>query len=63
MKGIFSPHAVWHSCFLIPPQSFYTEKERNRWKKIFPSSENANWSILLKYQEIDMQIQAFTDEN
>ena len=29
----------------------------------FFSSENAIWSILLKYQEIDMQIQAFTDEN
>ena len=29
----------------------------------FSSSENATWSILLKYQEIDVQIQAFTDEN
>ena len=29
----------------------------------FSSSENAIWSILLKYQEIDVQIQAFTDEN
>ena len=30
---------------------------------IFSSSENAIWSISLKYQEIDVQIQAFTDEN
>ena len=30
---------------------------------IFSSSENAIWSILLKYQEIDVQIQAFTHEN
>ena len=30
---------------------------------IFSSSKNAIWSILLKYQEIDVQIQAFTDEN
>ena len=30
---------------------------------IFSSSGNAIWSILLKYQEIEMQIQAFTDEN
>ena len=29
----------------------------------FSSSENAIWSILLKYQEIDVQIQAFTAEN
>ena len=30
---------------------------------IFSSSENAIWSILLKYQEKDVQIQAFADEN
>ena len=29
----------------------------------FSSSENAFWSILLKYQEIDVHIQAFTEEN
>ena len=29
----------------------------------FSSSEKAIWSISLKYQEIDVQIQAFTDEN
>ena len=29
----------------------------------FSSSDNAIWSILLKYQEIDVQIQAFADEN
>ena len=55
IKGIFSPYAVWHSHF--------TEKEQNRWSKFFSCSENAIWSILLKYQEIDVQIQAFTDEN
>ena len=27
------------------------------------SSENAIWSILLKYQGIDVQVQAVTDEN
>ena len=43
--------------------SHFAEKERNRWRKLFSSSENAIWSILLKYQEIDVQIQAFTDEN
>ena len=35
----------------------------NTWRKFFSSSENAIWPILLKYQEIDVQIQAFTDEN
>ena len=43
--------------------SHFKEKERNRWRKFFSSSENAIWSILLKYQEIDVQIQTFTDEN
>ena len=43
--------------------SHFTEKERNRWRKFFSSSENAIWSILLKYQEIDVQIETFTDEN
>ena len=43
--------------------SYFTEKERNRWRKFFSNSENAIWSILLKYQEIDVEIQAFTDEN
>ena len=43
--------------------SHFMEKERNRWMKFFSSSENAIWSILLKYREIDVQLQAFTDEN
>ena len=30
---------------------------------IFSSSENAVFSILLKQQEIDVQLQAFTDDN
>ena len=43
--------------------SHFTEKERNRWRKYFSSSENAIWSTLLKYQEKDVPIQAFADEN
>ena len=62
IKRIFGPHAVWHSCFLIPPQSFYGKRAKLL-EKLFSSSENAIWSILLKYQEIDVQIQTFTDEN
>ena len=42
--------------------SHFKEKERNRWRNFFSSSGNAIWSILLKYQEIEMRIQAFTDE-
>ena len=41
----------------------FKEKERNRWRNFFSSSDNAIWSILLKYQEIDAQIHTFTDEN
>ena len=62
IKGIFSPHAVWHCCFLIPLQSFHRKRAKSL-EKIFSSSENAIWSILLKYQEIDVQIQTFTDKN
>ena len=32
-------------------------------EKTFSSYEDAIWSILLKYQEIDVQIQTLTDEN
>ena len=41
--------------------SHFTEKEGNRWRKFFSSSENAIWSILLEYQEKDVQIQAFAE--
>ena len=43
--------------------NLFMEKERNRWRKFFSSSENAIWSILLKYQQKDVQIQTFTEEN
>ena len=49
--------------------SHFAEKERNHWMKFFSSSENAIWSILLKYQEIDVHLLkyqeidvAFTDQ-
>ena len=39
------------------------KEKRAKWlEKIFSSSENVIWSILLKYREIDVQIQAFTGE-
>ena len=63
IKGIFSPHAVRHSCFLIPPRVFLQKKSEIVREKFFSSSENAVWSMLLKYQEIDVKIQTFTDEN
>ena len=42
--------------------SNFTEKERDRWRNFLSSSENLILSILLKYQEIDVQVQTFTDE-
>ena len=39
------------------------QKKAKSLEKFFSSSENAICSILLKYQEIDVQIQTFTDEN
>ena len=41
----------------------FTEKEQNRWRNFFSSSGNAICSILLKYQEIYVEMQTFTDEN
>ena len=62
IKGVFNPYAIWHSYFLIPWQSFYGKRAKSL-ETIFSSSENAIWSILLNYQEIDVQIQTFTDRN
>ena len=62
-QGNFQPHMPFGTVISQYLGSHFTEKERNRWRKFFSSSENAIWSILLKYQEIDVQIQAFTDEN
>ena len=62
LHSLFNPYAVWHSYFSIPRQSFHRKRAKSL-EEIFSSSENAMWSILLKYQEMEMQIQAFTDEN
>ena len=35
----------------------------NRFEIFFSGSENAIFSILLKYQEIDVQIQTFANQN
>ena len=42
--------------------SHFTEKQENRFKNFFPAL-NCNLVDFFKYQEIDVQIQAFTDEN
>ena len=73
MKGMFSPNVTWHSYFLIPWQSFYrkrakslghfTENKRNRWGNFSPALEMQFIRSLLKYQEIYVQIQTFTDKN
>ena len=41
----------------------FTEKERNRWRNFLPALKMQFWPILLKYQEINVQIQTFTDES
>ena len=41
----------------------FMEKERNRWRNFFCSSRNAILSILVKYKEIDLQIQTLADQN
>ena len=62
MKEMFSPDVTWHSYFLIPWQSFYGKRAKSL-EKIFFSFGIRVCSILLKYQEIYVQIQTFTDEN
>ena len=62
MKGMFSPNVTWYSYFLIPWQSFSGKRAKSL-EKFLSRPGNAICSILLKYQEIHVQIQTFTDEN
>ena len=62
------PDRVKSSCrlaqlFLVISAVILREKREIVGENFFPSSENAIWPILLKYQEIDVQIQTFTNEN
>ena len=43
--------------------SHFTNNKQNLWRKFLSGSENAICSSLLKYQEIYVQIQTFTEEN
>ena len=54
----YQPKTSWG-----PPVLLGLRKRAKSLEEIFSGSKNAIWSILLKYQEIDVQIQAFTDEN
>ena len=63
MKGMFSPECLAAQLFLDTLAVYFTEKERNRWRNFFSGSGNAICSILLKYQEIYVQIETVTDEN
>ena len=49
--------------FLNTSAVILQEKSEIVGRKFFSSSEKAIWSILLKYQETVLQIQAFTVEN
>ena len=51
IKKIFSLHAIWYT--------FYRKRAKSL-EKFFSSYENANWSILLKYREINGQIHSLT---
>ena len=41
--------------------SHFTEKEQNRWRNFFSSYGDAILPILLKYHEVDVQMQTFAD--
>ena len=51
-QGIFHPYAVGTVISRYLGSHFTEKKERNRWRKFSSSTENAVWSILLKYQEM-----------
>ena len=61
-QGNFQSLCRLAQLFLNTSAVIYGERAKSL-EKIFFSSENAVWSILLKYQEIDVQIQTLTDEN
>ena len=48
--------------FLYPGSQFM-EKESNNRRKVFSISGNASLSIILKYQEMNVQIQTFADKD
>ena len=55
IKGMVSLNVTWHSYYLIPWQSFHRNKAK-LWRNFFFSYGNAICSILVKYQEIYVQI-------
>ena len=57
-------HSLWRLAQLfIDTSAVILRKKSESLEKIFFSSENAIWPILLKYQETDVRIQTLTDEN
>ena len=63
-QGNFQSLCRLAQLFLDTLEVILRKKRAKSLKKIsFSSSGNAIWSILVKYQEIDVQLQAFTDEN
>ena len=62
-QGNFQSLCRLPQLFLNTSAVILQKKPAKSLKEIFSSSESAIWSILLKYQEIDVQIQAFPDEN
>ena len=62
-KGNFQSLCRLAQLFLNTSAVILQKKSEIVGENFVSSSENAIWSILLKYQKIDVQIQAFTDEN
>ena len=62
-QGTFQSLCRLVQLFLDTSAFFLRKKSEIVGENFFPSSENAIWSILLKYEQIHVQIQTFTDEN
>ena len=62
-QGNFPSLCCLAQLFLNTSAVIFQKKSEIVGGNFFSSSENAIWSILLKYQEIDVQIQTFTDES
>ena len=60
--GSFSPYAVWQ-LFLDTSAIILRKKSEVVGENFFPALKMQLGRFLLKCQEIDVQIQTFTDEN
>ena len=63
IKGVFNPNALLAQLLLDTLAVILKKKSEIVGENFFQALKKQFWSILLKYQETDVQIQTFTGEN